>query len=320
MRLTVSFSPHRLQAHTLASYNMTWIMACIPPALAGFYFFGLRVLVTLVVGAVSAMAGEALIQKISGKGVDLSDNHSALVGIMLGLTMSPITPWWVTMLAAFLGIILGKMVFGGKGYYPFNPILVGYMIAYISWPDLVANFVEPAAGSFGWPELSTAVAPIMAVHGDPAEVFTFDLGQLFMGDYPGPIGATSVPALVISALILMSKGYLKIGIPIGMIIGLGWLAGLYHAISPEVYPSIQWHLVTGTFLLAAVLIGPEPTTTPVSGAGKFLFGLGAGMTAFFIRTYGAHPDGIFYGVLVFNALTPILDRIKPKPVGRTGLA
>lgn len=320
MRLTVSFSPHRLQAHTLASYNMTWIMACIPPALAGFYFFGLRVLVTLIVGAVAAMAGEALVQKLSGKEIDLSDNHSALVGILLGLTMSPATPWWVTMLAAFLGIILGKMVFGGKGYYPFNPILVGYMIAYISWPDLVTGFVEPVPGSFGWPELAKATSPIMAVHSDPGEILSFELSQLFMGSYPGPIGATCVPALIISALFLMAKGYLKVGIPVGMIIGLGWLAALYNAINPDAYPGVIWHLVTGTFLLTAVLIGPEPTTTPVSCAGKFLFGFGAGMTAFFIRTYGAHPDGIFYGVLIFNALTPILDRIKPKPVGRTGLA
>ena len=35
-----------------------------------------------------------------------------------------------------------------------------------------------------------------------------------------------------------------------------------------------------------------------------------------VRTWGGLVDGAFYGVLLMNAVTPLLDRIRPKVIGK----
>ena len=34
-----------------------------------------------------------------------------------------------------------------------------------------------------------------------------------------------------------------------------------------------------------------------------------------LTVIGTRPEAIFYAILIFNALTPILDRFRPKPFG-----
>ncbi len=316
MRLVVSFSPHTLSRHTIGSYNLTWMACAAPAAVAGFVLYGFRAIVILALTTLTAMVTEAICFKIMGREVNLKDGHAALIGFFMGLTLSPATPWWVAMIASIVAITLGKMIFGGLGYYPFHPVLVGWVVCYLSFPDLMTAFIEPQPGRM-WPELTEAATPLMLIKADPSEVYAYGFGELFFGNYPGPIGASSGLAILIGGLVLFARGYLKPHITVGFFIGLAVMAAVYTAVDPDLYPPWWWHLLTGYAMLTAFFLAPEPTTSPVTPWGMLLFGLGAGLTCFFIRTYGPHPDGAFYGVLVFNALTPILDRIKTTPFGRT---
>jgi len=319
MRLVVSFSPHTLSGNTTGSYFTAWLTAAAPACLAGIWFYGLRAVVVLGVSVLAAVLSEALCRKIMGREMDLSDRHAALLGLLLGLCLSPATPWWVAAIGAFVTVVLGKWLFGGLGFYPFHPVLVGWAVCYISFPALTINYMEPAPGLL-WPPAGEGYVPLLALKMDPSEMYSFSLATLFWGNYAGPIGATSALALILGGLYLFKRGLVTPHIPVGFLIGLGLLALVYQLLDSDVNPGVLWHFLSGTALLAALLLAPEPTTSPVTPWGMLLFGLGAGLTCFFIRHYGPHPDGAFYGVLVFNALTPILDRFKPKPFGRTSLA
>ncbi len=313
MRLVVSFPPHAVCGQTVRCFNTDWLLAALPAALAGVYFYGLRAALVLAITTATAMVTEAICQKVAGDPVDLGDRHAALLGLLLGLTLSPFTPWWMAVIGAMAAVGVGKAIFGGVGFYPFHPVLVAYLVLYLSWPELLTGYAEPQPFTL-WPEFNQVKSPLMLIKDDVAEIGNFEFWKLFTGNFAGPIG-TSAPALILGGLLLLKQGILKWRITLGMFLGLALMAVIYHAINPDQYPAWWWHVFAGSFGMTAVLLGPEPTTTPVTNWGMILFGLGAGLTCFFIRTYAPHPDGAFYGVMVFNAATPILDRIKPKALG-----
>ena len=80
---------------------------------------------------------------------------------------------------------------------------------------------------------------------------------------------------------------------------------------------IAWfHLGAGGLMIAAFFLAPEPVSSPVAPRGMLLFGLGVGLMAVIVRSWGALPDGVYYAVLVMNAATPLFDRMRPKVLGK----
>ena len=43
-------------------------------------------------------------------------------------------------------------------------------------------------------------------------------------------------------------------------------------------------------------------TSPVTGRGKLLFGLGCGLLTVFIRRFGGYPEGVSFSILIMNLL------------------
>ncbi|MCG8376326.1 MAG: RnfABCDGE type electron transport complex subunit D, partial [Chlorobiales bacterium] len=121
MKLVVSLPPHALAKHSLKSFHLTWLGAMIPAAAAGVYFYGLTALLVLALTTLTAILTEGLISRIINKPSTLGDAHAALLGLTLGLTLSPIIPWWTAVIASLIMIILAKAFFGGLAFYPFHP-------------------------------------------------------------------------------------------------------------------------------------------------------------------------------------------------------
>ena len=62
---------------------------------------------------------------------------------------------------------------------------------------------------------------------------------------------------------------------------------------------------------------PEDAGSPVLPLPMLLFGLLGGVLVMLIRNIGAYSDGVVFAVLLMNLLTPILDRMRPKALGRS---
>jgi len=317
MKLVVSLPPHALAKHSLRSYHLTWLGAMIPAAAAGLCFYGLKALLVLVLTTLTAIITEALVNKIISKPSTLGDAHAALLGLTLGLTLTPTIPWWAAVVAAGIMIVLAKSFYGGLAFYPFHPVLVAWVVAYISWPDLMSAYVLPQPGSFGGGEFTEAVRPYLLIRQDPSEILSFEFWSRFVGGgYGGPIGGSSGLAVLIGAAWLFIRGYLPPALPLAVLVGAGVSAELYHLANPEIFAPWWFHLTSGTLLLGAFLLAPEPTTSPMTGQGMVLFGLGIGLGTIIFRVHGTRPEAVFYAILIFNALTPILDRFRPKPFGQ----
>jgi electron transport complex protein RnfD len=49
-----------------------------------------------------------------------------------------------------------------------------------------------------------------------------------------------------------------------------------------------------------------------------IYGAGGGIMVILIRNIGAHVDGVVYTILLMNLVNPLVDKIRPKALGKVG--
>ena len=105
--------------------------------------------------------------------------------------------------------------------------------------------------------------------------------------------------------------------PAAVLAGLAIPSAIGHAVDPAHYLSVETHLLSGAAVLGAFFIATDYVTSPNTGAGQIVFGLGIGLLTWVIRTFGGYPEGMAFAILLMNALTPVIDRFaKPRILGR----
>jgi len=305
----VSMSPHLRGANSTERMMLTFIIGLIPTSLVAIYLFGIKSLIIMVLSMASAVIVETVIEKLTNKKLTYRDCHAILTGLLLALILPPSVPWWIPVIGASVAIILGKLVFGGLGNYPFNPPLVAWVVLKLSWPERMTLFFEPHTQS----EILT---PLMAIKEDPSLFYSYDMIDLFLGQKAGPIGCVCGLAVLIGAIFILYRGIIRWHIPISFLFGVAIFSAVLHLINPDLYPPVIFHLISGGVLLGAFFIAPEPVTSPVTPKGMVLFGTLAGILTMIIRMWGAYPDGTFYAILIMNAATPLFNYLKPKEYGR----
>jgi len=308
-KLIVSMSPHQRGTLTIERMMGSMLLALVPTALVGVYLFGLRALLTLLLAMATAAVVEAVIEILTKREVAVRDLHALLTGLLVGLILPPTAPWWLTMAGAATAVILGKMVFGGLGTYPFNPPLVAWVVLKLSWPERMNSFLSPSTGE-------RVLTPLMAFKEDPALFYSYDLWDLFLGNHAGGIGMVCGLAIVIGGIFLIIRGIIRWHIPVAFLLGVAVFAGVMRLINPDLYPPVGFHLAGGGLLLGALFLAPEPVTSPVTPTGMLAFGLLAGTLTMILRMWGADPDGTFYAILIMNAATPLFNALSPRTYGR----
>jgi electron transport complex protein RnfD len=308
-RLIVSMSPHQRGSLTVGRMMGTVLLALAPTALAGVYLFGLPALITLLIAMATAAAVEAAIELLTKRELTLTDLHALLTGLLVALILPPSAPWWLTMTGAGTAIILGKMLFGGLGAYPFNPPLVAWVVLKLSWPERMNAFLAPLTGE-------QVLTPLMAFQEDPALFYSYEPWELFVGNQAGGIGMVCGFAILLGGLFLLARGLIRWHIPAAFLLGVALFAGIMRLINPDLYPPVSFHLAGGGVLLGALFLAPEPVTSPVTPTGMLAFGFLAGILTMILRMWGADPDGTFYAILVMNAATPLFNALAPRAYGR----
>jgi electron transport complex protein RnfD len=74
-------------------------------------------------------------------------------------------------------------------------------------------------------------------------------------------------------------------------------------------------VLSGGVLFGAVFMATDYVSAPITARGKLIFGAGAGLILVLIRQWGGFPEGVTYGILIMNALTPYLNRLLQKKYG-----
>jgi len=303
-KMIVSSSPHIRTIESVQSVMTDVLIALFPVALMAVLLFGYRALVTMVISVATAMLVEALWLR---KRDIYSDGSAAVTGLFFAMVLPPATPWWLVVVGSASAIIIGKQVFGGIGYNIFNPALVGRAIVVMSWGGYLVGRIwsVPQPFAFGFDVSTVTTATALASQEDALAI---SLSRLFIGNVPGCLGETSALALLIGASWLFYKGHIDWRIPVGFIgtvfiMGFLFGGGFYNN---HLFTGL-FHVLAGGVMLGALFMATDMVTSPITPRGKLIFGIGCGLITMLIRLWGTMPEGVTYGILIMNAVTPIID-------------
>ena len=307
-KFMISCSPHVRDSRTVAEVMRAVILALLPAAVCGIFFYRLQALFLILTCILSCVITEAVFLKLRRKKLTLSDNSAVLTGLLLALILPPGLPLWVAVIGSIVAIALGKQIFGGLGCNIFNPALIGRAFLMASFPVILTKWINP----FCLDALTSAT---------PLGLMKFEhtytpLIQLLLGNVSGSLGETSAAALIIGGLFLVLGRYMDWRIPLAYIGTVAIFSTVLWLISPAGFAHPGFHLLAGGLMLGALFMATDPVTSPVTRKGRWIFGLGAGLLVVIIRTWGGLPEGVMYSILLMNAVTPLINRYtKPKVFG-----
>ena len=326
----LSTSPHARNPDTVLSIMWDVVLALVPAAAAGVYFFGTDALLVIITCIVACMATEAALQKWFCKPVTVNDGSAVLTGLLLALTLSSGVPLWMAAIGSAFAITVAKFAFGGLGYNIFNPALTGRAFLVASWPVLMAarmpigaDAVTKAtplahlktAARLASSDAVTAASPLTTYFSHDPFVTAGPLpsfADAFWGNVGGVLGETSVAALLLGAAYLFYKDIIDWRIPFSY---LGTVFVLMMAFNAHMFMGL-YHVLAGGLILGAFFMATDYVTSPITKRGRIVFGMGCGLLTAVIRQFGGLPEGVMFSILIMNGFTPLIDRLTvPEPFG-----
>lgn len=329
-KLIVSSSPHLHAGENVPRIMLLVILTLLPATLSGIYFFGWGAVKVLAVSTVGCAIFELLFHRLRGRSATLGDFSAVLTGLLLGMNLSASTPWWVCVIGAFIAMGLGKHIYGGLGYNPFNPALVARVALLIAFPGHLTTWVAPRGATAAGQTLAGMAAdgvstatPLYAVpHAlEAGGAASYEYMSYFLGCIGGCIGETSALALLLGGMALILLKLIRWQVPAAFIGTVYGLTAIIHLVNPGTQPTPLFHILTGGLFIGAFFMATDMVTSPMSRKGAVIFGAGCGVITTAIRVWGAYPEGVSFSILFMNALTPFIDRFTgSKPFGAGKLA
>lgn len=312
-KLVVAHAPYWHDGSKISSKNYNIMIAALPAVLMGISQYGAPALGVIAFAMACAMIWEVVWNLILKKPASIGDGSAVVTGLLLGMLMPATAPWWLIALGTFIAIIVGKQIFGGIGFNPLNPPLLALAMLVISFKGIF-DFNE-ALRHYDLGFVMTYPLADLKAFG-PEAIGKFGLGDLLMGKQAGAVGSTFGLGLIIGGLYLMLRGHMRWEISLSFLAGVFITALLFNMSDSAKYAGPFFHLFTGYTLIAAFFLVPEDSSSPANFIPMLIFGVLAGVMTVLVRNIGAYVDGVPFSILLMNLANPLLDKIRPKAIGK----
>lgn len=316
------------------------LYALVPGLIASIIFFGPGILINVAVAVAVALACEAAILALRGRAIlpVLSDYSAVVTAVLLAMALPPLTPWWLTAVGILFAIVIAKHLYGGLGFNPFNPAMVGYVVLLISFPRDMTQWLPPAMLSthtlsfmqqlqfvFGG-HLPAGIALDAVTTATPLDSVKTQLGlgktlaTIQAAPLFGALGGRGWEWIngwfALGGLWLLYRRIIGWQIPVGMLGALMAIAGVFYLINPDTHAGPLFHVFSGAAIFGAFFIATDPVTAASTPRGRLIYGAGIGLLTYLIRSYGGYPDGVAFGVLLMNMAAPMIDyTVRPRAPG-----
>ena len=314
-KFIVSHAPfwHDGSSITQRSYHI--MIAALPAVLFGIFQYGLPAVAVVSFSVSCAIFWELAMTFATKRSLTIGDGNAALIGLLFAMLVPATLPWWAVLTGTFVAVIIGKQIFGGIGSNAFNPVVLAIAILMVSWKDLF-DFDEALLNyDLGF----TMLYPIATLkHFGAASIESFTAGNLLLGKQIGGIGATFGLGLIIGGIYLIIRGFIRWEICLTFLVAVFATALIFNLYDGARFAGPVFHILTGYTLIGAFFLATEDSSSPVNFIPMLIFGAGAGALTVLIRNIGAHVDGVIYAILVMNLVNPLLDKIRPKAIGKVG--
>lgn len=342
MSLLTVTSPHALGTNTTTKVMQTVLLACTPGILALTLYFGWGSLINCVIAIASAAIFESVCLALRKKPIAfyLNDYSAIVTAVLLAIALPPYAPWWLVVVGMLFSIVVAKHLYGGLGYNPFNPAMVGYVVLLISFPVEMTRWAAPATALDGavLPSLSQALQLSLGL-ADNIDAYTgatpldllkqnkehllSDLYQqepLFAaGKWAGAGWEWVNIAFLLGGCFLIYKRIFTWHAPVAMLASLSILSALFFDGGSSMSPGApSFHLLSGATMLGAFFILTDPVSSAVSNKGRLIYGAGVGILLFVVRVWGNYPDAVAFAILLMNFAAPFIDYYTvPRTYGHT---
>lgn len=326
--LNISTSPHLTKSIGTNDIMRNVVYALLPVALFAVYSFGLSAIMVLIVSTGSCVLTEHFLCKLSKIESTISDWSAVITGLLLGLTLPPNFPLWMTFVGGVLAIALGKFIFGGLGTNVFNPALVGRAVLQAAFPVAITTwFPAFSHDRFSTFSVSTFTFPFMAPLTDgfsgatPLSAFKFDhvsadSTDLALGLITGSTGETCSVLIILGGLYLIIRQMMNWRIPTSILLTVYLLSLILYSVDNQVYPTPLFMIFSGGLMLGAVFMATDMVASPITPLGVWVYGAIIGVLVVVIRIWGGLPEGVMYAILLANAISPHIDKmIRPRVYG-----
>lgn len=300
-KLLMSAAPHIKSNQTTRKVMLDVIIALTPAMIGSIYYYKLNAAILILASIISAVAFEALTQKVFKKPIQIGDLSAVVTGILLAFNLPANAPWWVAVFGSAFAIIIVKECFGGIGSNFMNPALAARAALVASWPGIMSEYVNP--------DLVVTATPLALMEKGSMPP---SIQRMFLGDIAGSLGETSALLLLIGAAYLLIKQIIDWRIPVAYLVSTAAML-LVLGVSPDM---LIYHILGGGLILGAFFMATDYSSSPVTKKGRIIFGIGCGILTALIRVKGGMPEGVSYSILLMNIATPIIERFtKPKVFG-----
>ena len=327
-------SPHASRAGTTSNVMQTVLLACVPGLAALTLSFGVGSIINVALACLFCVGFEAAILAMRKQPVAfyLKDYSAVVTAFLLGMALPPYAPWWLVAVGCFFAIVIAKQLYGGLGFNPFNPAMVGYVVLLISFPIEMTRWTLDAsalAEGINLPNLIQSLALVFTGSSDtlidgytaatPLDVLkqnsVFTLDSLYASEpvfhsakWAGAGWEWVNIGFALGGGYLLYKKIFTWHAPISMLIALTVLAALfYDGGSSTSTGSPIFHLLSGATMLGAFFIVTDPVSSAVSTKGRLIYGAGVGSLIFIIRAWGNYPDAVAFAILLMNFAAPFID-------------
>ncbi len=312
-KFIVSHAPFWHYGSNISERSYHTMLAALPAVLLGMIQYGLPALAVVALSVSSAILWEWAFSAITKRSNTIGDGNAALIGLLLAMLIPATTPWWAVLTSTFIAIVICKQIFGGIGGNSFNPVVLAIAILALSWKDIFDFDSALVNYDLGF----TMYHPLVALKAFGSNVVTdFSIGGLLLGRQVGGIGSTFGLGLVIGGIYLILRGFIRWEIPVSFLVGILVSAAIFHLADPARFASPIFHLLTGYTLIGAFFLATEDSSSPVNFIPMLVYGAAGGIVTVMIRNIGAYADGVIYAILVINMVNPLLDKIRPKALGK----
>lgn len=300
----VSSAPHVRQKDSTSKIMLLVILALLPATAFGIYNFGARALLLILLTVGSCVLSEFVFNVIVHKKNTIDDLSAVVTGLLLALNLPVSLPWWEAVLGGAFAIIIVKMLFGGLGQNFMNPALGARCFLLIAFAADMTNFNCDAY---------TGATPLALIRNEG--LAAVDLKAMLYGTTAGTIGETSVIAILIGAIILIMTGVIDMKIP-GAYLGSFALFILIFGGHGFDGAYLTAQLCGGGLMLGAFFMATDYVTSPITPAGKIIFGICCGVLTGLFRLFGANAEGVSFAIILSNLLVPIIEKLTiPKAFG-----
>ena len=302
--ILISHAPHIWGGFSTSKIMYIVVAALLFPTAAGIYFFGYYAIYIILASIITAVLTEFVIKKLRKKRF-IMDGSAVITGLLFALILPPRIPLWMVVLGAFFSIAVAKEAFGGLGYNIFNPALAGRAFLSVCFPKEMTTWVLPPHFNYDAVTGATPLSESFIYHPDKLSLYK----DLFFGNIGGSLGETSAMLILIGAAVLFAFRIIDWRIPT-FYIGIVALGSLL------IGKDVLFQILAGGLMIGAFFMATDYVTSPVTGNGRIIFGVGLGVLTVLIRNFSNMPEGVCFSILIMNAFTPLIDKyVKVKPFG-----